>query len=388
MLLSLVPAAGIAAGSSRTDRRRLVFIDACRGISAATIAAHHLCLYGPLPEAVESLADQSGWLLSACGTAVKFLREHALYAVQIFLVLGGFLQFSALSAGNLSAAQVGRQLTQRFVRLAFPVWAVLAVGLIVHLSSMTLQPVSPLIDPFPVAQLIAQTFFLQDILGYGSLLPGHWYPSIDLQFGLLFVGLMVFAHVCQRAWRISDLARDRLFLAICGAMAVASLFVWNRDSDHDPWVIYYLGSYFLGIVTAAVVQRKVPLQIWAIFVLMIACALVLDFRIRLVVAFGMSSLLLVGGLTQNLNRWLDLRWLTWLGRISYSFFLTHYIVHWVVLSLGHACTGSEPQAAIGWMLLAYAFSLPIAWLFYRFVEQPSMRLAGWVGQKACYAEKL
>ena len=376
------PAAGVAAGIASKDRRRLAFIDACRGICAAVIAAHHLCLYGPLPEAAAALTDDGGWFFPLTGQAVEFLREHGRYAVQVFLVLGGFVQYLTFPRNKLSLEQGSSYLFQRYLRLAVPLIGVLALGLIAQFASATLRPVTPYIEEFSLPHFIAQIFFLQDIFGYGGLMPGHWYPAIDLQFAILFMGAVYAVDRLLNFRWLRRFSRDAFLLTTLGVIAIGSLFFWNRDSAHESWVVYFLGSYFLGILAAAVFDKRAPWPLFAGYVVILGCALIVDFRIRLVVALAAAVVLLLGGLSHNLDRWLNFRWLTWLGRISYSFFLIHTVVHWLVLSVGHGVTGTEPHAALAWMLLAYFLAIPAAWGFYQLAERPSLWLVAWWKQAA------
>lgn len=376
------PATGVVAGVKSKDRRRFAFIDACRGICAAVIAAHHLCLYGPLPEAVAALAEDGGWLFPLAGHAVDFLREHGRYAVQVFLVLGGFVQYLTFPQSKLSLEQGGSYLFQRYLRLAVPLLSVLAIGLIAQLAMTPFQPVTPYIEEFSLPHIVAQVFFLQDIFGYGGLMPGHWYPAIDLQFAILFIGAVYAVDRLLNFRWLRVISRDAFLLTTLGVLAIGSLFFWNRESAYESWVVYFLGSYFLGILAAAVYDKRAPWPLFAGYVVILGCALIIDFRIRLVVALAAAVVLLCGGLSHNLDRWLNYRWLTWLGRISYSFFLIHTVVHWLVLSVGHAVTGTQPHAALAWMLLAYALAIPAAWGFYHLAERPSLSLVAWWKQPA------
>ena len=67
---------------------RLFPLDALRAAAAQLIVLHHLSVYGPIAEAMHGLFPLlSGWLY-----------DYGRMAVQVFLVLGGYLSARALSA--------------------------------------------------------------------------------------------------------------------------------------------------------------------------------------------------------------------------------------------------------------------------------------------------
>jgi peptidoglycan/LPS O-acetylase OafA/YrhL len=70
---------------------------------------------------------------------------------------------------------------------------------------------------------------------------------------------------------------------------------------------------------------------------------------------------------------LDVRPLQFLGRISYSLYLVHFLGA-TAAKLGARVTGDSIPAALGWFLLANAISIVAAYVMYRLVEAPSLRL--------------
>mgnify|MGYP000688671610 CR=1 FL=1 len=61
---------------SVTDSSRMPLIDAMRALCCLLIVAHHLALYGPMPDMAYPLMP----------AFMDWLREHARIAVQMFLV--------------------------------------------------------------------------------------------------------------------------------------------------------------------------------------------------------------------------------------------------------------------------------------------------------------
>jgi peptidoglycan/LPS O-acetylase OafA/YrhL len=76
--------------------------------------------------------------------------------------------------------------------------------------------------------------------------------------------------------------------------------------------------------------------------------------------------------------------LAFLGRISYALFLVHFPVCLLANALFVRLGLNAPGAALAFMALAWAASIAIATLFYRWVEKPatSGRIAAALGLAA------
>lgn len=204
--------------------QRSALIDALKVMAAQLIVLHHLVLYAPM-------ADQ----VAAVWPGLQdFLVDEARYAVQIFLVIGGFLAAQGLSRGVRS---LPRTLLARYLRLA----PMLAVALIAVLIATALLPPGRWPDwvtPWPTpGQFVAHLLLLQDALGIPSLSAGAWYVAIDFQlYALLAIGT---------AW----LPRHVL-AAVVALLTLASLGIFNRDARLEPWAPYFFTAYGLGVLAA------------------------------------------------------------------------------------------------------------------------------------------
>ncbi len=64
---------------------RLVFIDALKALASQLIVLHHLAFYGPMSDYAQTIAPD----------LISWLYDYARIAVQVFLVIGGFLTTQA-----------------------------------------------------------------------------------------------------------------------------------------------------------------------------------------------------------------------------------------------------------------------------------------------------
>jgi len=160
----------------------------------------------------------------------------------------------------------------------------------------------------------------------------------------------------------------RVFVVLCGGLAVWSLFWLNRLRHLDNYAVYFFASYYLGMLVGWALHGTVsrPL-VWACLGVVVL-ALCYEFRPRLFVALLTTLLLLVGTRAEGLRGWPSNRLVTGLGRISYSLFLVHFPVCLVVNAWGSRHLSTSPHAALFGMLIAVVLSLATAAVFYRAVE--------------------
>ncbi len=335
-------------------------IDILKALACALIIWHHLAFYGPMSDAVMPLFPG----------LLTWLYDDARMAVQVFLVLGGYLSVAHLAPeGRARFGSAQQQVVRRFTRLVVPyavalVVAVLAAALVRPWLDHSSVPAEPRLP-----QLVAHALLLQNIVGEESLSAGAWYVAIDFQ--LFLMATLLFAGV--RAVRsLGDQGGALLGKALVVIGMAASLLVFNRQPALDMWGLYFFGSYGMGMVVYWAVRSPRPGWWLAGLVALVGLALVLDFRARIAVA-----LLTALGLAWALRRpilWPRQVWVTWLqqwGQMSYSVFLVHFPVCLLVNALVH---GLWPQAALPnalGMLAAFMLSAVAGRLLYRWVEQPA-----------------
>jgi len=360
-----------AAPSSSAGRMPL--LDAAKGIACAVIVGHHLSRYGPMPAGAYALApDFFAWL-----------ADEGRLAVQVFLVIAGFLAAASLAPdGMLRVERPVARILQRYGRLVMPYLAALTVCVIVA------AVVRPWLDEEVVPasptfwQLVAHGLLLQDLLGYESLSTGVWYVAIDFQLFALALALVGLPSMLQRAGgAVPQGLRARwLPVALVFGLAVASLVLFNRNAGLDDTAFYFFGTYGLGMLVFWI-GRATRFSVWqsgiALLALIGAGALAIDWRSRIATALVTALLIAVA---QRRN-WLSPKhWpaaampLVRLGRMSYSLFLIHFPV---LLAMNAAVANAGPHGswfdACG-LVATFGLSVVAAALLYRWVEA---RPASW-----------
>ena len=329
-------------------------IDALRALASQLVLVHHLAFYGPLATALAvEFSDLSQWLI-----------DYARMAVQIFLVVGGFLAARSLAPqGVLLVRQPFALIGRRYLRLVLP-FAV-AISLAVVASAVADQWLDDPAIPAQahLGQWLAHVTLVHGVLGVDSLSAGVWYVAIDFQLFALFA-LQLW---CGRG-------RPWLSVLLVLGLVLASLFYFNRYPTLDNWALYFFGAYGLG---AAAWWASAPgrLRLWLGLMLCTGCAaLVEDFRLRVLLAVGVALLLAVGRRQEWLYRWPHSRVSAFLGRISYSVFLVHFPVLLLMNALFAHNSDGDPAAILWWLVVSWVVAIVAGMAFHRWVELPC---AGW-----------
>ena len=311
---------------------------------------------------------------------IAWLTEYARIAVQIFLVMGGYLAAASIAPQGLARFdQPLAKIGQRALRLLAPysvalLFAVLIAALVRPWFAHDSVPGGPTWH-----QLIANALMLQDITGEDALSAGVWYVAIDFQ---LFAAVaLLFALTRNWTQRVLGLTAGQYLVV---GLTALSLWVLNRHSDLDMWFVYFIGAYGMGMLAYWGKSSNKPWAWTALLLVLGLVSLEIDFRLRIAVAFGAAVALLwlmrvpADG---KLGAWLadhvaPLRWLQSLGQISYSVFLVHFSI--VVLCNAVVSHLWPTQPWLNWLGMGVAFALSVlaGRVLYHFVEARTPSLKG------------
>jgi peptidoglycan/LPS O-acetylase OafA/YrhL len=364
--------------------QRSLAIDGLKALAALLIVLHHLAFYGPM-------ADHAGVMLPWLR---DWLAGNARMAVQVFLVVGGFLAARSLApTGALAGTPLLRVMRNRFLRLALPYYVVLLLAVACNELARGWMSHPSISSPAGAGQLLAHVLLLQDVLDFESLSAGLWYVAIDLQLFLLLavlwrLGSYADAAVKQRHPR-STIALPALFVSL---LALASLLHFNRNPALEPWGVYFFGSYALGALAWWASEQARPGWWLAVIAACTAGALVVAFRERLVVALvvavalGLTSRPALSARFSGTGIGQPVGWkrigyglraaVHWLASISYAMFLVHFPLCLVVNAAFTRFAPPDPVWQLAGLVVAVAASVAAGAMFHAWVEAPLLR---WLG---------
>jgi peptidoglycan/LPS O-acetylase OafA/YrhL len=346
-------------------------IELLKVFAAILIILHHLSSYGQIAEDVRTVLP----------SLMIWLYEYGRYAVQIFLVMAGYLAAQSLTRfanAKFSSQNLLRAIINRYLRLFAPYMAALIFTITcAWLARFWVN------DEFvgkteTLSQFIAHLFFLQSILGLDSISAGAWYIAIDWQlYSVLAILLISFSSYQALIWFIS-------------IVAVSSLLYFNRSAQYEVYFIYFIGSYGLGVLAYLAknfadskIQSLAKAALIVIGVI-IAISTFQEVWLRNFLAWFVALLLFVWGnasypkvsATSVLKVRL-LRTVAWASPRSFCAFLIHFafilLANTVYIAFGlHA--HESGLLAIGLMVAVLACSGIAANYLYRWVEVPSGKL--------------
>ncbi|MDZ5460007.1 acyltransferase family protein [Azohydromonas lata] len=348
---------------------RWAHVDALKAVACQLIVLHHLAFYGPMSDVASPLAPG----------LFEWLSQHARVAVQVFLVLGGFLAARSLAPqGRLKpqAAPWGL-LGDRYARLVLPYAAMLLIAIAASALAGEWMEHDSISNPPRPAQLLAHVLLLHDLLDFEALSAGVWYVAIDFQLYAMLLGLLALGAWMEREGGLRRRMAPGLVLLAVGG----SLLYFNLQSGWDEVAPYFFGAYGLGVLVAwwsGPRPRKVALVALGVLVVV---ALATEFRERVAVAALVALLL---GVLQWRPHWVPKaqgragRAMAYVSRISYGVFLVHFPVCLVVNAAFTAFMPAEPLWQALGIAVAWGSSLCAGALFHHHVE---LRAMAWIAAR-------
>ena len=341
---------------------RQTHIDVLKFTASQLIVLHHFSAYGPLADAMSDAAPK----------LVAWLYDYARMAVQVFLVLGGYLAASSLApSGILRGGSPWRRVVQRYLRLALPFVAAMLLAVVSSMLARRWLGADFIPDAPTWAQMLAHALLLHNVLGVDALSAGVWYVAIDFQLFALITGLLWLGRGSPHAARAGLLG-----------LTLASLFFFNRDAGWDNWALYFFGAYGLGAAAFWAGRSTRPGWVLGLMGLIGLLALLFDFRERIALALGTALFLgFVQWRTQPARAPSPAKARAWvssvagrLGQMSFALFLVHFSVLMLGNALFERLELADATSAGLVMLASWVACMGLALWFERWVERPLSRL--------------
>lgn len=310
-------------------------VDVFKVVAAQLIVWHHFSAYGPMSEAMTLQWPQ----------LIEWLYRYARLAVQVFLVVGGFL--AAQSVMNKPMTHPVIHIFNRYLRLV-PIYilALSLISLVVAILRTDIHadwlPSAPTFSHF-----LAHALLVHDLFDIEALSSGAWYVAIDFQ---LFVVLVV---LCNR---LQPYGVRVLSLGVA-LLCVASMWWFNRIDELDIWAIYFFAAYGLGVLAAWAKRSAFDAAVFWVTVLLAVGALWIEYRTRLSLALITAVWLTIK--PKSRVHWTPMKRVVHrLANSAYVLFLTHFgviVVFSALWNIGHfhapvtafALTGFAWGCAVG-----------------------------------------
>lgn len=316
-----------------SSRGRLTELDALRGIGALCVLTFHYStrFHELFPQA----------------SHVPFSFPGGNYRVLLFFTISGFAIFFTLDRIRTVADFV----VNRFARL-YPAYLVamlltLSIEYVAHATQLLIGPVD----------ILANITMLQGFAFIPEVDGAYWTLTVEIAFYFCMIAI----------WKFAGIRRLEPILALW--LAVRSVYWFWPDMPERIvmlLVLRYTPFFVIGMLAYRIWsgQRTMRQQIPYAAMALLSIATIETWDVTIV---GCVLIAAFVGLIHGHLRFLSLRPLVWLGGISYSFYLIHQHVGFVVM-LEFAKAGYSP-----WIGFAAAFliALTLGTAINRAVERPA-----------------
>ncbi len=314
-------------------------LDALRGIAALSVLLFHYA----------NQYDQNYHHLGL----LPYTFNVGKYGVQLFFVISGFVIFWTLER----TCRAGDFVVHRFARLFPTYWASLAVTLcLVTVAGLPGQQVS-------LGDALLNATMFPDFLRAEPVDGSYWTLQFELFFYIQMLGWYVLGMLGRIRW------------IIAGWLLLAVAYVVSRELDwhfsyavRELLILRYIPYFSAGILMYRIQKtRERNLPDWVLVAAAIGVSgLIWGWHEALILAICVLLFVL---LSAGRLRFLARQPLLFLGGISYSLYLLHQEIGYILIdSLERAGLSVMPSILITTVLV-----ILLAWLLSRYVERPAIR---------------
>ncbi|MBV6625384.1 MAG: acyltransferase [Rivularia sp. (in: Bacteria)] len=342
------------------------FVDSLRGIGAIWVVLYHIYATKKLVELSTILPN---WLEN-----ITF--KWGSLGVAIFFVLSGFVIAHSLRKATISPLYVGRFSLRRLIRLSPPYYVamILALGFALFSSMVKNEAFAPMNQSFSTGRFIAHLFYVHEFFGFKPFDNIYWTLNLEIQFYLVFCALLGLAQwlnkSSQKLW-----GRAIVFVpaAIFAAAYPLGVLPDNGNGALFFFPLYY--GFLLGIFAYWCWQDSLKSIYFYLYAAVVLAGGIMQSSGFTVTCVVVSILLLEVGRASKMQDLLNWKALQFLGRISYSLYLTHNVVVGTTLFLGFKLLGTGIVTELICMTVAVFASLVFGTIFCEFVEKPAIKLS-------------
>jgi peptidoglycan/LPS O-acetylase OafA/YrhL len=338
------------------------FIDALRGIGALWVVLFHSNSAERLTQLTNLLPE---WL-------VTILFKWGSLGVSIFFVLSGFVIAHSLREVKIDLAYWKNFNLRRFVRLSPPYYAAILVSLgFAFLSShMKGEAFAPMGEPLSFQRLVAHLFYVQDIFRLIHIDDVYWTLCLEVQFYIVFCSLIALIQWLNSRWNW-HFSRALIFVP---AALLAVLFPLGVFADNGrPFVFLPMWyGFLLGVFAYWSWRGSLQPKFFYLYAAVVFAGGVInssDFPIACV----MTATLILQVARANRMSCLSWGWLQFLGKISYSLYLTHVPVLGAAFFVASKVLPANILGEIFYLQLGILMSVVFGSIMWELVEKPSIK---------------
>jgi len=330
----------------KSQKKHLGILDGLRGFAALSVVLFHftggVSVGGALPKLPNQLLETSfSW---------------GYMGVEVFFVISGFVIPYSLWNTDYSVLKILPYLRKRILRICPPAYLSLIlliaqwffIDYVLHHSNERLGSVT-------AKQILDNITFLAPFTGSSWLNGVFWTLAIEFQYYLV-IGLL---------YRLLFCSNTIIFFVLSLLLDGVQYLPYLPNDNLFKFSLFFA----LGGATLLLHQQRITKIVFLLLIVVFTALLVYHFGLWLAL-FGGATALAIAFVKVKHHA------LRWLGQISYSLYLTHFMAgamaEFILVKILHPSSpGMISFAIAGCVLFAIAF----AYGFYRLVELPFHKLA-------------
>lgn len=279
--------------------------------------------------------------------------------VEVFFIISGFIIPYALYRTNYNYKDYGNFILKRFVRIHPPfIISIFLIVILNYLSSLS-SYYKGLPFQLNFENLAHHFFYLSDFFNEAWLNPVYWTLSIEFQYYIL-IGLLFPLFVSKNN-----------FISLC----TITIFCLSKLLFVQPFFFFHYSPFFtIGIL---IFLSETNLFYKKIFWLCIPLILgFISYQFGQIVFFASIFSIFFLVFCRNIES----KPVLFLGTISYSLYLIHVPIGGRIINLSkNFIDGDNLRMLV--ILIAISVTILSSYIFYRFIELPSIKLTNFFSKK-------
>ena len=341
--------------SQAKSNHRIYILDDLRGIAIFIVLFYHYFFVYYKDKKIENIFISNYHILN------DYINFGA-FGVSLFFLVSGFVIPMSLKGEN-SLKSVSNFFIRRFFRLYPTYWiSILFIVLLVFLFKNT--------DQYTLKQILINFTMMQDIFKEKNIDGVFWTLMIELKFYILTAILFYFNLLKQIKYIV-------LLLLLLSILTLYYGFVYQTGIYLGNGLWAYLMLMYLGTAFYFYYINKLNKNILVTLVTLVSIYYISNYSFLPIsnygdkLGFSVATILAIIVFIVSLNYKKSLfKVTTFLGKISYPFYLVHQVVGYLLISIFFELTISMPFS----QFIAASILIVIATLIHKFVEKPSNKL--------------
>jgi peptidoglycan/LPS O-acetylase OafA/YrhL len=335
---------------------RYHLIDALRGVAALWIVLGH------------AYEGDHFSLLAAKVPELFLIIKHGYLAVPMFFVISGFVIANSLTKDHIDGSYFLKFAFRRSIRLDPPYWA--SIILVVTMAWLSASMKNEVYAVPDFATILAHIFYLQEILGIPHISGVYWTLCQEIQFYLVFCGLL---YVAQR---IRVYQQQALLTVFSIASAISLLWPLNiiEENLYQGLFFQYWHTFLLGVFSFWSWKKVIPQYFfYAYFFILFSFALN---ELNYFTVTSCLTAIFIHECAKSGNIGIcNWRWIQFLGLISYSLYLIHQPITGATLYVFNSIFAPSVTIHLLGLFVSTLSCIVFAYIFWRLFESWSIKLS-------------